>query len=216
MRNQLLGLVAGMLVAHAGLAAPAAAEALLEPGDAAWSPSPGDVISFDVLRKGNPFGSHTVRFDEGEAGALNVAVNVDLRAGLGPITVFRYRLDANEVWRDGKLVSLEGRVNDDGNREAVTVRTGGAGLTVEGDGYSGEIPLGTLPASHWNVAQVSATQLLSTENGELLDVDVVSLGRETITAGGVEVEANAFLMKSDIDVSLWYDDEGRWLKLSFE
>ena len=32
---------------------------------------------------------------------------------------------------------------------------------------------------------------------------------------GETVEANKFLLDSDIDVTLWYDDAGRWLKLSF-
>ena len=41
-------------------------------------------------------------------------------------------------------------------------------------------------------------------------------GQETIVAAGKEVEATRFLLDSDIDVTLWYDEAGRWLKLAFE
>jgi len=182
----------------------------------AWKPSPGDVIAFDVLRQGNEFGSHVVRFSETSDGSLEVEVDVDLKAGLGPITLFRYELDATETWKDGKLVALEGRVNDDGTREGVRAKSEGNSLVVDGDGYTGEVAPDILPASHWNVAQTTAQRLLSSENGELIDVTVRSLGRETIEAGGKSVVANKYLMDSDIDVTLWYDDAGRWLKLAFE
>lgn len=181
-----------------------------------WKPSPGDVIAFDVLRQGNAFGSHVVRFSEASDGGLEVEVDVDLKAGLGPITLFRYELDATETWKDGRLVALEGRVNDDGTREAVRAKSEGNSLVVDGDGYAGEVDPDILPASHWNVAQTTARRLLSSENGELIDVTVQPLGRETIEAGGKSVVANKYLMDSDIDVMLWYDDAGRWLKLAFE
>ncbi|MEM9739414.1 MAG: DUF6134 family protein [Pseudomonadota bacterium] len=181
-----------------------------------WQPSPGDVIAFDVLRQGNKFGTHIVRFDTDGGGDLSVVVDVDLKAGLGPITLFRYQLDATETWRDGQLVGLEGRVNDDGTRERVSALIEDGSLTVKGDGYDGTVALDILPASHWNVAQTLVDQLLSSENGELIDVVVEPLGRETIEAGGEQLDANKFMMDSDIDVTLWYGDDGRWLKLAFE
>lgn len=181
-----------------------------------WAPSAGDVIAFDVLRQGSQFGTHIVRFEEAGDDSLEVVVDVDLKAGLGPITLFRYQLDATETWKDGKLVALEGRVNDDGTRESVTAKAKDDTLEVDGDGFEGLIARPIIPASHWNIAQTQARQLLSSENGELIDVKVERLGREVIEAGGVQVEANKFLMDSDIDVTLWYDDGGRWLKLAFE
>ena len=63
----------------------------------AWKPSAGDEIRFNVLRKGNPFGSHTVVFEEGPSNALIAKTKVGLKAGLGPITVFRYDLSASET-----------------------------------------------------------------------------------------------------------------------
>jgi len=181
-----------------------------------WQPSPGDEISFKVLRKGNPFGTHIVRFGETTDGALTATSDVDLKAGFGPITVFRYALDSRETWRDGMLVGLDGDLKVDDREGRVDAQAVGGSLIVDGTEFNGEVPLGILPSSHWNVRQTMAEQLISTEDGEIIDVEMRSMGRETIEAGGTRIEANRFLMDSDIDVDLWYDDEGRWVKLAFE
>ena len=38
---------------------------------------------------------------------------------------------------------------------------------------------------------------------------------DTVSVAGKSVEARHYLMDSAIDVDLWYDDQGRWVKLSF-
>ena len=45
---------------------------------------------------------------------------------------------------------------------------------------------------------------------------VVNKGREAIKVGKKTIEANRYLMDSALDVDLWYDDDGRWVKLAFE
>ncbi|RAN37089.1 DUF6134 family protein [Hyphomonas pacifica] len=180
-----------------------------------WSPQAGDVIQFDVLRKGKPFGTHTVSFDRDAEGRLIARSQVELKAGLGPITVFRYNLDATEVWQDGELVSLDGRVDDDGEKGQVEAEREGALLEVNGTEFQGEVDGKILPSSHWNFAQTQASELLSTEDGEILKVSVSDQGTETIEAAGQPVQTTRYLMDSDIDVTLWYDDAGRWMKLAF-
>ncbi|MEH6696986.1 MAG: DUF6134 family protein [Hyphomonas sp.] len=180
-----------------------------------WQPKNGDRIAFDVLRKGKPFGTHTVSFAVDPDGTLTATTDVRLKAGLGPITVFRYELDATETWKDGTLVALKGAVDDDGKDGTVTAAREGDVLEVKGTEYTGEAPLGILPSSHWNFAQTTAKQLLSTEDGELLKVKVIDKGMDTVSVAGKSVEARHYLMDSAIDVDLWYDDQGRWVKLSF-
>lgn len=196
----------------ASSAIPASAE--LSPKS--WQPKAGDVISFNVLREGKPFGSHAVRFTAGADGALVATTTVSLKAGLGPITVFRYKLDATETWLNGQLQKVSGAVNDDGKKGTVTATRKGAALNVTGSEFKGVAPAGIVPASHWNYAQTQTGKLLSTEDGEILNVKVTSKGRERIKAGNTTIEANRYLMDSALDVDLWYDDDGRWVKLAFE
>ncbi|MEH6488738.1 DUF6134 family protein [Hyphomonas oceanitis] len=180
-----------------------------------WQPQDGDRIAFDVLRKGKPFGTHTVSFAVEPNGTLKATTDVRLKAGLGPITVFHYELDATETWKDGTLVALKGAVDDNGKDGSVSAVRAGDELEVNGTEYTGEAPLGILPSSHWNFAQTQAKELLSTEDGELLKVKVIDKGMDTVTVAGKPVDAHHYLMDSAIDVDLWYDDQGRWVKLSF-
>ena len=198
------------------LGAPVGAQADLATPMERWAPEAGDVIAFEVLRKGNPFGKHEVRFSEDEQGALQVDVHVRLKAGLGPITLFRYELDSTERWQDGELVSLVGAVNDDGTREKMQAARVGETLRVEGDALSADVEGLVIPASHWNYLAMEQSQLLSSENGELIQVDIQPIGREILEIGGQTIATNKYLLDSDIDVTLWYDDTGRWLKLAFE
>ena len=182
----------------------------------AWKPQAGDAIRFNVLRKGNEFGSHTVTFEAGPNNALIAKTKVDLKAGLGPITVFRYDLAASETWRGGELVAVNGQGNDDGKKNSMKATRDGDALEVQGTEFTGEVPADIIPASHWNYAQTKASELLSTENGEVYKVTVTPKGRETIKAGGKSIAANRYFMDSNIDVDVWYDDQGRWVKLAFQ
>ncbi|MFN7179606.1 DUF6134 family protein [Hyphomonas sp.] len=181
-----------------------------------WQPSAGDEIRFNVLRQGQAFGSHAVRFEEGADGSLIARTDVSLKAGLGPVTLYRYQLEAAETWANGQLVKVSGKVNDDGKRRSVTAAREGAALKVKGSDFTGTAPKEVVPASHWNYAQTMTRKLLSTEDGEILDVRVDRIGRETIEAGGKTIEANRYRLDSALDVDLWYDDDGRWVKLAFE
>ncbi len=193
----------------------AALPALAEPAAKGWQPQSGDVIRFNVLREGKPFGSHAVQFETTAEEKLIVRTEVSLKAGLGPVTLFRYSLDATETWLNGTLMEVAGKVNDDGKKRSVTARREGGALKVTGSDFTGTAPAGIIPASHWNFEQTEAARLLSTEDGEILTVKVARLGRERISAGGSTIEAERFRLDSALDVDLWYDDTGRWVKLAF-
>lgn len=181
----------------------------------AWIPKDGDEIRFDVLRQGKPFGSHVVRFDVSPDGTIEAHTEVKLRAGLGPIPLYRYDLKATERWRQGRLIELEGKVDKDGKKGEVTAESDGNVIDVEGTAFEGNVPATTVPASHWNIAETRASRLLSSENGQMIDVNVRKVGRETVEVAGKPVPATRYLLDSDIDVTLWYDDAGRWVKLAF-
>lgn len=183
---------------------------------APWQPEDGDVIEFKVLRKGKDFGTHIVTFDVSGDGSFTATSDVDLKAGLGPITVFRYALDSTEMWRDGKLVKLTGRTNDDGDKETVEAVLADGQLAIDGSGFSGNAALEIIPSSHWNRKEAYSSKLLSTESGEVLDVSVSEIGREWVEVAGETIPATHYRLVSDITVDLWYDDQSRWVKLGFE
>lgn len=181
-----------------------------------WTATDGAVIDFTVLRKGKPFGRHILTFERGEEGALQVTTDVDLQVKFGPITAFKYRLDSVEQWLDGQLVALNGTSNNDGRKGTVSAERDDGNLLVDGSKFDGALPIGTIPSSHWNRLQVYQSQMLSTETGEVLDIEVEIIGDDTVKVGDQLVNATHYRLRSDLTVDLWYDQQSRWVKLAFD
>ncbi|GAB5458195.1 MAG: hypothetical protein Hens3KO_12250 [Henriciella sp.] len=197
-----------------GLAGTAASET--SPAPKPWNVTDGAVIDFTVLRKGKPFGQHVLSFDKTEDGQIKVTTDVDLTVKFGPITAFKYRLDAQETWANGALIALNGATNNDGDKSTVEAKVNGDVLEVDGTDYQGNVEASIIPSSHWNRLQVYGEQMLSTESGEILDIAVENLGADTVLVGGEPVEATHYRLQSDMTVDLWYDDQSRWVKLTFD
>ncbi|MEE2929853.1 MAG: DUF6134 family protein [Pseudomonadota bacterium] len=208
--------IVGIMGAFIALNAYADETAELTSLPAPWVATDGAVIDFTVLRKGKPFGAHRLEFAREEDGRLTVTTDVDLQVKFGPITAFRYRLDSVEEWLDGQLVSLSGKSNSDGRKGNVTATANEDAMIVESTKFDGALPLTTIPSSHWNRLQVYQEQMLSTETGEVLDIEVETIGSDIVEVGGAPVEATHYRLKSDLTVDLWYDEQSRWVKLAFQ
>lgn len=208
--------IAGILGAFVAMGAQADETAELTSLPAPWVATDGATIDFTVLRKGKPFGRHLLTFDRQDDGRLTVTTDVDLQVKFGPITAFKYRLDSVEEWIDGQLVSLNGKSNSDGRKGQVSAETVDDELIVDSTEFEGALPATTIPSSHWNRLQVYQEQMLSTETGEVLDIEVEMIGEDTVAVNGQDIETTHYRLTSDLVVDLWYDNQSRWVKLAFE
>lgn len=190
--------------------------------DAAMPSDPrgGETIRFNVYRGNSDFGTHQIRFTrDGEE--LVAEVSIRLRAGFGPVTVFRYEHDSVERWRDGQLVALEGETLKDGSRFAVeAVRSGGEvvseGVLPEGDQHSETFPLDIIPSSHWRGYEEDLSKILNTEHGDAMEVRITDLGFDQIEADGGMIQARRIRLEGTLTVDLWYDENGYWAGCEFE
>lgn len=180
-----------------------------------WEPRDGEELRFEVLRKGNPFGFHTVRFERSGEN-LTVESDIELEVKIGPFRAFYYRHQSEENWVDEGLVSLVGETRKDGDDFTVSLKKENDVLDVDGTLYDGEVPSDIVPSSHWNIDQIRSSSILSTESGEILEIEVQNLGDEQIQAGGEWISATRYRLISQLNVDLWYDESGRWVKCSFE
>ena len=175
----------------------------------------GDGIAFHVFRDQQPIGRHEIAFrQEGED--LHVEIAIDLEVSFAFITVFRYEHRNHEVWRDGRLVALDTRTDDDGTAYRVRARATDAGLAVEGSGGSYLAPADIIPTSYWNMATVAQSALLDTQRGRILTVAVLESGEDGIAVDGEPVSARRFAMRGDLDLDLWYGPSDELVKLAFE
>jgi hypothetical protein len=172
------------------------------------------VIKFDAYRNGSAFGFSTVKID-GAPGEETVEVVSALWVGLGPITAFKYLLRTSTQWRGGRIERLDSVVNDDGDVFKVIARRSEAGLIV--DGFDGSLTAAAdiLPTTYWRADMVTRSKLLSTQHGRVLKVGFKSLGNEQILSEGKEISATHHAMRGDLDIDIWYDVDGEWVKLTF-
>lgn len=170
------------------------------------------VLHFSLLRNGSPLGSYNLRFEPREDG-LHVVTRVDVDYRLAFITLYRFEQDRNELWRDGDLISLETRTNDDGDRFALTAWATPDGLQINGREFDGLAPADIMPTGFWDIRTVERTQLLNSEDGGLLEIAVTRIGVETVTAWGRPVRASHYRIDGDTEKDVWYDESGIWVAL---
>ena len=205
MRSRLrLGKAAAVLAAIAMLAVPTMAAV----------PGNGSIV-FDVLRGESSMGEHSIRFERhGEE--LHVFVDIDLEVKIAFFTAFRYTHSNHEVWRDGKLISIDTETDDDGTKHFVKGEATADGFRVESQSGTEVLPADVLPTSYWHPETVERTRLLDTQKGRLVDVESREVAQEVLNIDGTRVAATHYRMSGDLKLDLWYASNGEWVKIAFE
>ncbi|MEM7654007.1 MAG: DUF6134 family protein [Pseudomonadota bacterium] len=176
---------------------------------------PQSRIGFSVDREGSPLGTHaTTIVKNGET--VEVTVNIEFQVDLAFFTLYRYSHESKEVWRDGKLQTLNSTTDDDGTPFAVTAVRDGDIIRVTGEEGTIEIPGDTLPTSYWNPAFIQQSTVLDSQRGKLIEIDVTAIEQETIDTPTGRVDACRYRLTGDLKFDIWYDDLGRWVALYFK
>ena len=197
--------------------------ALCAAADAAVADSPlravdpfrlyGDEITFDVERDGDVVGKYTINFTRTDQGVLAEA-KVDVDVNLLFVPVYSLTYHARELWNDGALQSIEAFTNDDGDLVHVQATRDSEGLEVKANDQSFETPA-VLPISHWNAALLAGGPLLNGMTGEVDEVQVFEQGLDTVSTRNGSLRARHYLYSGDLNGEIWYDEDGRWVKLRF-
>jgi len=173
-------------------------------------------IPFQVNMGGAPIGKHSVRFEE-KGDELHVFIDIKLEVGLAFITLYEYEHSNHEVWRDGRLTSIETRTNDDGELYTVTGEATEDGFRVEGSEGVITAPADVAPTSYWSQSMLGASAFLDTQRGRIVDLAVDDATDDLFRASnGDWVKACRVSLRGDLNVDAWYDDEGRWVKMAFQ
>ncbi|WP_417793248.1 DUF6134 family protein [Terasakiella pusilla] len=176
----------------------------------------GDQIAFDVLRKGDVVGEHVTTFQKkGEEMIVNSRMNIDIMALFFPLYAFEYR--SKEIWKDDQLTALDVRVLDGSDKTAFTAKRENELLDVTAPDKPYQVAGQVFTTNHWNSAVVNDRRVLNTLTGNINIVTVEKKGRESVDVVGGVVEATRYDYTGDLkDTSVWYDDQGRWVKLRFK
>lgn len=207
------------LGARSAALAAAVACALVLIGPLAAALPAADALAFKVFRDGEPLGHHRLAFRR-EGSDLHVTIDIRLDVKFAFLTVFRYRHSNHEVWRDGQLVAIDTKTDDDGETYWLRGRASQEGFEVLGSSGRFLAPADVIPTSYWNPETVARNRLLDTQRGRLIDVEIVPAGAESVLIAGAPVNAQRYRMTGDLELDLWYATDaewaGEWAKISFE
>jgi hypothetical protein len=193
----------------------AAAMGSAPPGLAALPIPPSRTMAFQLVRHGDVIGKHTLDFlISGDT--LTVQIAVDVLYKFGPIPLVRYTHHSSEVWRDGRIASLDAHTNKNGTELHMSARRIAAGLQVEGSGARPYIaPEDALPTTYWN-ARMLYVPMIGTQDGLLVHPKVTEKPMEQIrVASGALTPAQCYSLTGDLVLDLWYDAEERWMSMRF-
>ena len=174
----------------------------------------GSEISFDVLRKGRPAGSHTVTFERTGHGVF-VRSNFELKVDLLFVTVYRFLYRSEALWQEGNLRRLTAEVDDNGSSFSIGANRDGNSVFVEHGQKTYEVAEPLFPTNHWNPHVLGQERVLNTLTGRINRVTIEPKIREPVTTEWGDVTATRYAYTGDLDTEVWYDDLGRWVKMRF-
>lgn len=177
--------------------------------------TPHESYDFQVFRDGSPIGHHrvTVRH-EGQRSEVEVDIELRVKAA-GFLTLYRYLHRSREIWEGDRLVSLQSTTDNDGRQEYLTAQAVADGLRVDGSRYSGVLPADTMPTSYWLRDFVRRATIMDSQNGRPLNLSIRPQQSELASAARDEVPAQRYDLSGEVELRLWYDRDGRWVKTAF-
>ena len=173
-------------------------------------------LAYEVVRKGKRIGFQHLSFEMSENGELttNVYIRLDLKFGF--ITLFRYIHANQEIWRDGEMISLQSKTYNNGKDEFASFQRQDGKLVGEGYKYSGELANSIISTSYFNPNFIRQKQLVSTQDGRKLDIEVTDLGTQSVSTPEGLVDAFGYRLSGDLKLDIWYTPAGQWVRTEFD
>ncbi|WP_439515405.1 DUF6134 family protein [Oceanibaculum nanhaiense] len=176
-------------------------------------------IRFIALWQGSPVGAHHVTFRM-EADRVTVSTRIDITVKVLFFTVFRLKHLAREVWRGGRLESVESTTEQDGALLEVSGHATGQGFRIVGsDGpYLADGHLMT-SNSLWDIRVVRETRLIDVQHGGEIGLFSKLLGD---TQPGMQQQQAAgqasqyHLITPYYAGRVFYDGDQRWVRALIE
>ena len=174
-------------------------------------------LKFQILRDGKPFGTHILQFTKNN-NELNVDIDINMKVGLGFITLFRYEHTNIEKWRGDQLVSINSETNDNGDKFFVDGQLKEDSFVVESTKANYETSKNIAASTYWRKNMLDYDRLINTQKGTLQDISVEKKGVDQVEVAGEMVPAEHYIVTlPKRDIHVWYHTEtGQWVDLRFQ
>jgi hypothetical protein len=195
---------------------------------AAWTPvhavessfteagAPADAWRFRVYLDEREIGYHNFYLEEsGDTRELLSEANFEYR--LVFVKLFHYEHENRETWSGNCLQSVASRTDSNGEPYRVDGRLEPGSFRVEGSAGEAELPECVMSFAYWNPAFLEQGQLLNTQNGEFLDVEISPPVAEQLSVRGEQQTSYRYRLEAgELRLDLWYSANKEWLALESE
>jgi len=165
---------------------------------------------FDVFRGSDKIGTDTIDIER-QNDTTTVKVKTDISVKIMFMEAYRYEHSCNEVWKNGQLVTLKSRTNDNGTKHSVEVTAANDKLNMEVDGKHSDLPKTAAPADLWSIDVIHRSDAFEPDSGKRLLFKVTDLGPDSVTINGVTHQAHHYkiadTLAGEFARDLWFDGD---------
>jgi hypothetical protein len=172
---------------------------------------------FSVLCGSRRIGAHSIVYSsDGED--TRVSTEIRLVTKVAFITVFAFNHRSEEIWRDGRLISLRSETIEHGEALHVEGAVTPDGFRVVSKAGQLIAPAATLTSnSLWTPAVLEQDTVVDAQHGGILGVSAHRVADEDILIGNRAVGATRYeFVTPHLAGSIWYDKENLWVRGDFE
>jgi hypothetical protein len=175
-----------------------------------------EVRTFAVTVDGKPSGHYVMTIEKRDDGSVGISCDAHVKVKVAFVTAYHYDFAAAEVWKDGRVVSLQSTCDDDGKKYEVSATAGDKGLSVTVNGREkavrGDAYLTTACVLVDARRREGALPLLEADNGQEIDGKIHLIGNGPITVAGQSVNTAHYRLNSLVAHEIWYDAGDRMVR----
>lgn len=172
-----------------------------------------EVRTFTVCIDGKPAGSYKLAYRVDETGAETIAAVSDVKGKVGVLN-YTHTHRSVEVWKNGRVVSLDGSANDDGKLKTVKAVVSTSGLLVMASGKTFQSRADVLTSTGWRfpgaVDRPRDVVILDTEDGTETVARLEPLPAAAVGAAAAPGDTRRFRVTGkNLEMVWWFDKVGR-------
>jgi hypothetical protein len=170
---------------------------------------------FTIRIDGDVAGTYLMTITKYNDGSVSMQGKADVKVKKFGITTYTYSYSGAEIWKNGRLLRLASKANDDGKQFEVVAAALPNGLQVTTNGQTRNAPDAWVttywqaPGAHFRNKSIP---LLDADTGKDIAATLQFVGVTPVTFGGQAVNCNHYQLAGGVKVKLWYDGSDRLVR----
>ena len=181
---------------------------------------------FEIIRKEKVIGFHEILFEKDNE-LIKIEINVDIKVKLGFITLFKYRHQNTEKWKNNELIYIKTNSTTNSKKEYSLVGEQKEDF-FEYNGIDGikNTDKDIIPISYWNKEIINKQEFLDSQKGIIRKIEVITIKEETLSFNNIEYITKKYEInvksKHPTDekelsiIYVWYTEEDELIKIEFK